>query len=391
MESGTAVKDRRGGSRVTTKQLESTRSIVQFIKKLEVVSSHYGRGHSSRQYLPSNLSITKLYEMWKAEQKAQNLPVPCRFVFAEIFRTKFNLSFCTPNIDLCSFCEEMGNKTNCPESRAALKLHKTRAKRFYEILRESASLKDCLTITFDVQQNQPLPKTNVGEAYYCRQLWLYTFGVVIHRKFRKPVSKDRARKNVFLYTWLESDSGKGSNEIVSALSHFFDHVVKKKIARQRYTRIRLFSDCCPGQNKNTAMLFFLMRLMQDRQIQRFIPVIEYFFPIKGHSYLPPDRIFAKIEKRLRKMPVIKTPAEYQQVLEEHGNVLVLGDDWNVYNMKELAGSALMSKSIKKLAISKNRVWTFTRKAYGQVSVRNQYATFINETIPLLKPGVNLKT
>lgn len=200
---------------------------------------------------------------------------------------------------------------------------------------------------------------------------------------------DRAKKNVFFYTWLESDSGKGSNEIVSALSHFFENVVKKRIAKRRYKRIRLFSDCCPGQNKNTAMLLFLMRLMADPQIQRFIPVIEYFFPIKGHSYLPPDRVFAKIEKRLRKMTVIKTPAEYHKVLEEHGKLFVLGDDWHVYDMKQLAASALTS--IQKVGMKKNRVWTFSRKTCGQVSVQNHYATFVNKPIPLLKPGVNLKT
>lgn len=158
MESGSAPTDGRGGTRVTTTQLATNLSIIEYIKKLKVVSSHYGRGHSTRQYLPSDLNITKLYKMWKAEREAEKLPVCCRSVFAKIFRNRFNLSFCTPNIDLCSYCEEMGKKTNCLESRAALNLHKARAKRFYQILRESACLKDCLTITFDVQQNLPLPK-----------------------------------------------------------------------------------------------------------------------------------------------------------------------------------------------------------------------------------------
>lgn len=50
-------------------------------------------------------------------------------------------------------------------------LHKARAKKqelknftFYRILRESAATKNILIITFDMQQNQALPKTNVGEG-----------------------------------------------------------------------------------------------------------------------------------------------------------------------------------------------------------------------------------
>ena len=71
------------------------------------------------------------------------------------------------------------------------------------------------------------------------------------------------------------------------------------------------------------------------------------------------------------MPVIKTPAEYHKILEEHGKLFVLGDDWHVYDMKQLAASALTST--KKVGIKTNRAWTFSGKTCGQVSVQNQYA------------------
>lgn len=224
-----------------------------------------------------------------------------------------------------------------------------------------------------MQQNQALPKTNVGEAYYARQMWLYNFGVVIHtakdmirEKLKGKKLKCRRKKNVFMYTWLESQAAKGSNEIVSALSHFFFNVIQPLIARRRYKKIDMFSDVCPGQNKNTTMLCFLLQKVQEPRIYQYVRSIDYYFPVKGHSYLPPDRVFGRIEKDLRKLPTITSPAQYQEVFEKQGTVFVYNDDWIAYNMKQLAASTL--KPITRLCMKKNRVWSFSRRKPGQVAV-----------------------
>lgn len=41
--------------------------------------------------------------------------------------------------------------------------------------------------------------------------------------------------------------------------------------------------------------------------------IEFVFPVVGHSYLPPDRVFAGIEKVIRKESVIIKPEEYTEI------------------------------------------------------------------------------
>lgn len=43
-------------------------------------------------------------------------------------------------------------------------------------------------------QNMPLPRTQIGEAYYARQLGYYSFGVIIHNK-KKTLDKN----TVFIY------------------------------------------------------------------------------------------------------------------------------------------------------------------------------------------------
>lgn len=51
------------GRRVSTKNEEVTASTINFIKKFSVESSHYGRGDSAKQYLSSDLNITKIWRI----------------------------------------------------------------------------------------------------------------------------------------------------------------------------------------------------------------------------------------------------------------------------------------------------------------------------------------
>lgn len=120
------------------------------------------------------------------------------------------------------------------------------------------------------------------------------------------------------------------------------------------------------------MLTFLLMEANDPKIRRYIKSIEYYFPVHGHSYLPPDRVFGRIEKELRKMPIIKSPAEYHAVYERHGKVYVYGDDWEVYDFKSLSDSIV--KKNPKLAMMKNCVWAFTPgKNIGSVFVSDSFA------------------
>ena len=47
-----------------------------------------------------------------------------------------------------------------------------RAKKFYNLLKEEHD-DSVLTVCFDLMQNQPLPRSPIGEAYCSRQLWQF--------------------------------------------------------------------------------------------------------------------------------------------------------------------------------------------------------------------------
>lgn len=52
--------------------------------------------------------------------------------------------------------------------------------------------------------------------------------------------------------------------------------------------------------------------------------VEIKFPMVGHSFLPLDRVFGLIEKKLRKKDTILQPEQYEQILAEHGTVHQVG-------------------------------------------------------------------
>lgn len=140
---------------------------------------------------------------------------------------------------------------------------------------------------FDLQQVQVLPKVPIQDAFYAQQLSFYCF----------CVTDVNIKKTVF-YTWMEHQAKRGSAETSSALRDFkpeFDPDVKQ---------IRLFADGCSGQNKNAHVMHMLM-LWLYREAPQNIKSVVLAFPVRGHSYLPADRVFGQIEKVTRSYSTMK--------------------------------------------------------------------------------------
>lgn len=58
--------------------------------------------------------------------------------------------------------------------------------------------------------------------------------------------------------------------------------------------------------------------------------VELVFPVRGHSFLPPDRLFGNIERALKKLEVIDNPQGYIDIIERFTTVRKLGEDVQVY-------------------------------------------------------------
>ena len=278
-------------------------------------------------------------------------------LYYSVFMFDFNLAFGHPAKDVCSTCMKYRIQMRNPdlsandrrEKTALYIVHRRRARQFYESMQQ---VQNTYTVCFDVMENLVLPKSAIGQTFYSRQLYMYVFCVVRHR----GQGQEQSRDDIHLYVWQEHENKKDSNMIASALNHYFN-IVGNDIVTHRM--LRLFSDSCYGQNKNInvlAMLFALRAtLLPDTKI-------EYTFPVRGHSFLPADRVFGRLEQEIRRKPTIFLPSEYIEIMRVHGTVHVYGADWNCYDYKTAATKHCSSS--RSFKISEAKVLEINREKLG---------------------------
>lgn len=333
LSTGAAPKESRGGDHRSSQYFAKKRSVIEYIKKFKCIEVHYCRGKTKRQYLPSELSINKMHSMYCDQITDPDLQVKGSY-FRFVFNTNFNIGFKAPATDVCSTCtmlkESMKLEKNADQKQVLMNrlvVHKRRAKAFFKLLKEGKN--NTITLSIDCQKNMAVPKLFDQAAYFSRQISFYNFGVV------QGTSKSTLTKeNVFLYVWGENDRPKGSNEISSAVYHRLCNLT----IPENVDCIRLFADGCGGQNKNTILMTMCSYWLTSKAPHN-IQKMEIIFPVVGHSFIPPDRVFARIEKSVKTKESIVSPAEYIEIFEKFGTVVNLGgEDCPVLDFKTEANS-----------------------------------------------------
>lgn len=343
LEEGGVPKEKRGGDRVSQKSLPKKEKVRQFIGNLRGKESHYNRKKSKRLYLSANLSMAKLHKMYNRRCDPENRV--SYDMFRNVFLNDFNIGFSSPASDVCSKCtrlKEQIKHTKDLKNRQTLimeyRIHKKRANTFYELTNEEPD--SSLTFCFDLQQVQPLPRTPIGDAFYSHQVSLYAFCCV-------PMT---SRYPTF-YVWTEDLASRGATEIGSALLHHL-----QSLNYEGVNLVRLFCDGCGGQNKNSHIIHTLMYWLKTKSPDN-VTAIEITFPVRGHSYLPADRSFGRVEKILKRNPVIISKEKYMEFYAEVGSVKALGSDWQLYNIKNLENVYKKVKGISDCKIIKLQKFT----------------------------------
>ncbi|CAH2096686.1 unnamed protein product [Euphydryas editha] len=333
--------EKRGGNHKDHKYSAQKESIHQFIQKLKCVESHYCRKNSEC----SNPWVKKSY-------------------FRSIFNKFYNIGFGSPKTDACSKCVELQEKiknetdpTQKTELITQKRVHTLRAKAFFEKLRnEVDGLK---IISFDCQKNLPLPKLPDQIIYYSRQLYFYNF-TIVEASSTLPFTKER----IFAYVCTENEHNKDSNLVASAVYHRLTETDKNNI-----DTIRLVADGCGGQNKNCIVVGACCKwLLKNQSIKK----IEIVFPVTGHSYMPADRVFGVIERKLKKKEVILHPSEIKDIIAETATLVELGTkcpvkDWrfSVKNVvKQTTSWPMKFKECKRFILKRS-------KKPGNVLVRGE--------------------
>lgn len=284
------------------------------IKSFPKRVSHYSRNKTKRYYLSPELNVTRMYQLYlkhyepEATSDTDYKPKVTYDFYYRYFKENFAYRFGSPRSDTCKKCDileiKLKDKTMDDSEQTMLRnekdQHLIKADIFFKELKRTTSLcknkDDMEVLTFDFQQNLPLPKITAGEAFYKRQLWLYNFCIYSGRT-----------KKAHFYLYDETIARKSPNEVISFLYHYLNNILPKNI-----TELHLFSDNAAAQNKNSIIVQFLFLLVKSTPIRKII----HHYPEPGHSFLPCDRCFGVIEKFLRKKDYIFNPQQYANCIKQ---------------------------------------------------------------------------
>jgi len=260
----------------------------------------------NRVYVGSELSIGRMYDLYRDKCAAENCSAMSSDYYRRIFCEEYNIGFAAPKSDTCKTCDKFENDLKSAEPQGVEKLrseynqHKGYASKAYDLLRSDSELEKSdpssqHVIAFDLQKALPTPKLSCGPAFYKRKLW--TYNVAVH---------NCASGGAKMMMWPETVAGRGADEIASCILKYFDGLVmttKTLIA---------YSDNCGGQNKNGTIVGLWMRLISEEKFDEII----HRFPISGHTMLPCDRDFADIERVVRKIQHVYTPEVYMDIVRK---------------------------------------------------------------------------
>lgn len=383
-QKGMVPEECRGGDRIKDKNDAKKNAMANFIESFRSVESHYCRSKVAiRTYLPCELNIKKLARMYN-ESVDETLQVKESY-FRSYFNNKYNIGFGTPKTDVCSTClkvkEELKIERNERKRNKIMtkhRVHKLKSAAFFQLLKEIKNNREVFSI--DCQKNLCLPKLPDQAAYFSQQYNFYNF-CVVHGSSKEKLDKN----NIWCYVWTDLDLPKNSSVISSALynalcSFEFGDSIKE---------ILIFADGCSGQNKNMTMIGMLCFWFL-KNAPASIETIQLTFPVVGHSYMPPDRVFGLIERKIKKVPCITNPQEYCNIIQEHATIRKLSRYWVAQDWKTDTSNVVKIPGSWHFQFNPSKRFILSKSA-NTILVRGEvnYKTDLGMAKSVLKRGKNL--
>jgi len=242
-------------------------------------------------YLPSYFSYQNIYDQLKLESPEYQFSIKSIKRFWHGHEKFKNLKIRNPSKDVCDECyifkniiaslndeeiTEKGEELNASYQSHIAQYRFMRNEYENDILRsrDIENNRRPIVLSFDYAQNVDIPHLSQqpGFFYFASLKKAYQFGIV-----------DEELDQHYHYIYMESEGGKGSDNVVSMVLH---HI--KTIQTRRSKHLILWADNCGGQNKNSTMIHTLLELVKNGQFD----VVELKFQIKGHTRNSVDRGFS---------------------------------------------------------------------------------------------------
>nr|CAH7764946.1 unnamed protein product [Callosobruchus chinensis] len=244
-----------------------------------------------------------------------------------------------------------------------------------------------------------LNKLKCVESHYCRsavssRMYLPSELNIrkLHRmydgipvKVVKGCSKGKLNhQTVTSYCWTENQFPKGSNEISSCV---YDTLQTTDLTN--FSKIRLMSDGCAGQNKNSTLVAMLCKWLLNAPGN--ITEIEIVFPVTGHSFIPHDRVFGLSEKEIKRQEIILFPEEYQEIFSHYATVKNLGTDCPNLDWKAAKDKVLRLPGSWHFKLKQSKRIILKRSLTNKVLVQGEmfYKSFTGAAQSICKRGKSI--
>lgn len=156
--------------------------------------------------------------------------------------------------------------------------------------------------------------------------------------------------------------------------------------------MRLVADGCGGQNKNSNMMTMASYWLL-KNAPPHVTTVEFIFPVAGHSFIPPDRVFAQVEMLVRKKETIMNVEEYHEIQEKFGTIIKLGsDNCPVYDWKCQASAYLKPPGQWHFKFNESKRFIISKRN-NKISIRGEvfYKTDTGKSLPVVRRGKNLNS
>lgn len=279
-------------------------AVREHIESFPKEMSHYSRNNTQKLILHPDLSIKKMYLLFKA--KFPNLRCS-ENLYRNIFNSDFNLRFGAPRSDTCARCDKLYTQLVCAQSNDEIRnteiesqLHHAKAEKAYSTLNKDIDSakndSNIIVLATDLQQVLFCPTLKHSNVFYQRQYSCYN--QAIH---------NMGTNEGFMCLWHETVAKRGSAETTSCLLKYI--ITNFKPMEKMERKLIVWSDRCVGQNNNWRSI----ALYQYLVTMKYFTSVEQKFLISGHSFLPCDRDFALIERK-KKTATIYHPKEWIEVI-----------------------------------------------------------------------------
>lgn len=361
----TLFKDGRGkGVKANKIPIEKVDCVKAHIESFPSYVSHYCRSHTNKMYLAPGLTIAKMFNLYITTTEQ---PVSLT-LYRKIFKS-LGLKIKQPQLDTCSKCDQfvMDLKTQHTEEERNIIIgrrdqHQQQAEMAYESKRLDKLDQDKTVLCFDLQKCLPTPSLRCQEAFYKRSLWVFNLTI-----------RDCSNGKTTCFMWDETIAKRGANEVASCVWRYFE------MNQDLKQHVVMYSDTCPGQNRNTVMTAMFLLL-----VQKFnnISIIEHKFLEPGHTHMECDSDHANIERKKKLSGTdFYHPHDWYQLVSscKTGKNPFAVEKMTRENFYDF--NSLFIKVFKKCKLnedknqvkwSKMRIVRYSKETFAQVQYKNSY-------------------